>query len=179
MARYQIRIPEGMEIEDFIHELTAKSWQLLTQVSQGISWPAKKDDLFHAYQESIKEAFVPLVKAYKLCGLSNICSEELDTTELSLESHVLDASPTDRIFQLFIKGTIKDFIEHITNASLSSLQVCLKPGAAEEVRGFLEVAFRDVLGEYLYACPACGKTELCVCSQSSPIAVWKDDPQQK
>jgi hypothetical protein len=121
----------------------------------------------------VKRAFGAVLKAYKLCGLSNICSEELTSTELSLDSHILDASPTDRIFQFFVKGSVKDFIHSLTEASMVSLQVCLKPGSEDEVRGLLEVAFRDVLGEYLYNCPACGQTELCVCSQSTPIPVWK------
>lgn len=173
MPRYQIRIPEGMEIEDFINELSAKAWQMLSTAPENVTLPAQKDDIYREFRAKVMDTFVPVVKSFRLCGLSNICSEKIESTELSLESHVLEASPTDKIYQFFIKDSLKEFLDTLSHDSLGPLE----PYTAKSIKSAQELvrlAFHEVLGEYLYDCPTCGKTELCICSQSAPEPVWKD-----
>lgn len=174
MPRYQIRIPEGMEIEDFINELSAKAWQMLNLAPDKLKLPAQKDAIYREFRASVLDSFIPVVKAFRLCGLSNICSEKIESTELSLESHQLDASPTDRIYQFFIKDSLHEFLEALSHDALRPLQPYLAAESQESVSALVHLAFHEVLGEYLYDCPTCGKTELCVCSQSAPEPVWKD-----
>lgn len=174
MPRYQIRIPEGMEIEDFIHELSAKAWQMLTVAPEKLSLPPQKDDVYQQFRKKVLDCFVPVVKSFRLCGLSNICSEKLESTELSLDSHVLEASPTDKIYQFFIQDTLHDFLEDLSRESVLPLQPYFQENGTESATTLVHLAFHEVLGEYLYDCPTCGKTELCVCSQSAPEPVWKD-----
>lgn len=173
MPRYQIRIPEGMEIEDLIDELAAKSWQMLALVPEEIALPPKKEGVFKEFRTKILETLKPVIKTFRLCGLSNICSEKLESTELSLESHTLDASPTDKIFQFMIKEDLHEFTRHLSNETLDSIQPLFKVEERSKLSTLVNVAFREVIGEYLYNCPTCGKTELCVCSQAAPEPVWK------
>ncbi len=170
MARYQIRTPENKELEDIIQTMATKSWEILK------AWNAFQRETtqenFEEYRRTLYLQMVPFVRAYKLCGLSNICVDELRSTPWAPETHVLDASPTDLVYHLFPGKGLEEFLEGLAVEALESVKCLIKPDFETETLSILRASYRTILGEYLYLNPVCGKTELCVYSSSAPVKPW-------
>jgi len=169
MARYQIRAPENVVIEDIIRSMAEKSWEILT------AWKvfAVETDAenFQLFRKALYGHIVPFVRSYKLCGLSNICLDESGDTPWSEPQHALHASPQDLVYHLFPGKDLEDFLEQISKAACDAIASIVKPDWKHQVFSLLRTTFRTILGEYLYSNPLCGKTELCVFSSSSPQKV--------
>jgi len=170
MARYQIRAPENEVIEDIIKTMATKSWEILNAWKVFQAEPSKEQ--FEGFHQAIHSRMAPYVRTYKLCGMSNICLDDCLSTPWAEKPHELDASPRDLVYHLFPAKGLEEFLKSLTESSVESIRVLLKPEAQHQTLSILEAAFRTILGEYLYFNPLCGKTELCVYSQSSPQKPW-------
>ncbi len=170
MARYQIRTPENVVLEDVVEEMANKAWDVLRawDVFEPGSQPSVDE-----FRRSIGEAIAPFIKSYKLCGRSNICLEGMETTAWSSQSHALDACPWDLVYHLFPRKDLDDFLVALATKASRSIEPSLKPETGPGVISSLLAVFQCVLGQYLYVNPVCGKTELCVYSTSAPVASWK------
>jgi hypothetical protein len=172
MARYQIRTPENMELEDVVEQMATCAWGVLK------AWDAflpdrASEDASKRFREAIRLTLDPCVKTYKLCGLSNICVDEVKSTPWSQESHVLDASPQDLVYHLYPGANPDGFLSRLSSGSFEAIESIIKPEFKEQTLSSLRVVFREVLGLYLYYNPVCGKTELCVLSVSVPTEPWE------
>jgi len=170
MARYQIRTPTDTFIFDVIKLMTARAKEALTVSDAFLTEPTANH--WEDFIDALWERMESHVKAYKLCGVSNVCSEHLKSTAWSNERHVLDAAPDDMIYQLFPGKEINLFLEDLAANAAESLKPLVKASAYEEVDSTLQVVFRCVLGDFLYFNPICGHTELCICSVQEPASPW-------
>jgi hypothetical protein len=168
MARYQLRTPDYLE--DIITEMADQGLRTLK------IWGALKTNTngdFNTFRKAIRNAMEERTRTYKLCGLSNICTDHLKSTDWSPDSHVLDANPYDRIYHVFPLTSLDDFLTELTSKSILSIQEILNSKHEEEACTMLRAIFKLVLGKYLYIDRVCGKTELCVYSSSAPKNIWQ------
>ncbi|MCI0417054.1 hypothetical protein L0222_30155 [bacterium] len=170
MSRYQLRIHEDQVLKDVIQIMAAKTWGILLAWQVFRKEPEPKD--FDDFRRSIYLDMVPFVKSYKLCGYSNICLDEAESTPWAPPAHVLSASPRDLVYQLFPGNGLDQFLDGLARAAMESILRLVKPELKEEIQSLMKTAFRTILGEYLFFNPLCGKTELCVYSFSAPQKVW-------
>lgn len=172
MARYQIRTPEKMELEDVVEQMATCAWGVFK------AWDAflpdkGNDSAYQQFREAIRATLDPCVKTYRLCGLSNICVDEVKSTPWSQESHVLDAAPQDLVYHLYPGANPDGFLSRLSSGSFDAISSVIKPDFKEQALSSLRVVFREVLGLYLYYNPACGKTELCALSATAPTEPWE------
>lgn len=169
MARYQIRTPDYLE--DIITRMAEQSWLTLR------TWGIMEDDGttrdFSEFRAAIRDAIAERVRTYKLCGLSNICTDHLESTPWSSKTHVLDANPYDRVYHVFPKTDLESFLTEITSKSFGAITKLLNSNHENEARTMLSAIFKLILSDYLYVDPICGKAELCVYSSSAPVSIWK------
>lgn len=169
MARYQIRTPDYLE--DIVTRMAEQSWLTLR------TWQIMEEDGntrdFSEFRRAIHNAFDGRVRTYKLCGLSNVCTDHLESTPWSPESHVLDANPYDRVYHLFPKTDLESFLNEVTSRSIATIAKFIRPEHEHEACTMLSAVYKLILSEYLYVDPICGKVELCVYSSSAPISIWQ------
>lgn len=169
MARYQIRTPDYLE--DIITRMAEQSWLTLR------TWGVMEEDGttrdFTDFRAAIRDAIAARVRTYKLCGLSNVCTDHLKSTPWSPENHVLDANPYDRVYHLFPKTDLESFLDELTSKSFQEIAKLIKPDHEDEATRMLSAIFKLVLSEYLYIDALCGKVELCVYSSSAPVSIWQ------
>jgi hypothetical protein len=170
MARYQIRTPADTFISDVIKLMAARAKEALTASDAFLVEPTA--DQWDDFAESLWECMESHVKAYKLCGVSNVCSEHIKSTSWSNEHHALDAAPDDMIYQLFPRKELNAFLEDLVSNAAESLKPVMKANANEDIDSTLQIVFRCVLGDFLYFNPICGQTELCSCSVQAPASPW-------
>lgn len=169
MARYQLRTRDKKGIEDVIDEMAAKTWEVLK------AWDVFLEvhqDNYQLFRYALRAAMAPYLRSYRLCGLSNICLDEVTPGPWASESHGLEACPWDLVYHLFPKTGLDDFLNDITEHAVNSIQYVLKPGTEEGVSSSVRVAFRCILANYLYDNPICGKTPLCIYSSMAPVNIW-------
>jgi hypothetical protein len=133
MARYQIRTEEYLE--DIITKMAEQSW-LTLRTWQILESDGTQQD-FVDFRNAIRDALAERVRTYKLCGVSNVCSDHLKSTQWSPESHVLDANPYDRIYHVFPKTDLERFLAELTTKSLIPIAKLLKENHEEEARTML------------------------------------------
>ena len=168
MARYQLRTPDYLE--DIITEMAEQGWKTLKIWS--VLKPMTEKDFSH-FRRALRNAMATRIRTYKLCGLSNICTDHLKNTPWSPALHILDANPYDRIYHVFPLTNLNDFLAEITSKSILSIERLIDPDQEEEACTMLSAIFKLVLGKYLYVDPVCGKTEFCVYSSSAPTEIWQ------
>lgn len=171
MARYQIRTPENVTVEDVIHQMASCAWSVLRAWDAFLPSQAT-DTAFKHFEDGIRITLDPCIKTYKLCGLSNICLEEVKSTPWSAESHVMDAAPQDLVYHLYPGADPDGFLTRLSSGSFESIQTCVKPEFKHQTLSTLRAVFQEVMGLYLYLNPVCGKTELCIFSASAPTEPW-------
>lgn len=166
MSRYQIRTPEEKALEDVLNEMVAAGWEA-ARPHLKVNPPNVKDR--EAFSKSIFNTIMPYVRTFRLCGLSNICLDEVYSAPLSKEWAKVDVNPWDLVYHIFYRGDAEEFVEVIGFEAVESISRLMKE---DSKNAFSDVcaALRGVLGKYLYYSPVCGRTELCVFSSSSPIA---------
>jgi hypothetical protein len=170
MARYQIRTPENMTINDVIFAMNARAREVLQAWNFFESSPSG-DDWDHL-SSTIRGYLDLYVKNYKLCGISSICLDHVKSTPWSPDSHALDATPQDMIYQLLPRTELDDFLKELTTRFYHALMPLLKANHEEEVVSIVQAVFQNVLAGYLYYNPLCGFTELCTYSAlayNSPV----------
>jgi hypothetical protein len=170
MARYQIRTPEQLTINDVVLTMNTRAREVL-QAWNFFQSPPSMDEWDHL-SSIIRGYFDLYVKTYKLCGISSICLDHVKSTPWSPDSHALDAAPHDMIYQLLPRTELNEFLEELTTRFYHELVPLLKPDHQEEVVSILQVVFQNVLASYLYYNPLCGFTELCTYSalaHNSPL----------
>lgn len=171
MARYQIRTPEHVILEDVVEQLASGAWKVLS------AWHAFDPDClntktFKQFRDAIRETLEPSVKTFKLCGLSNICLDGVKGTPWSVQPHALDAGATDLVYHLYPGADPNEFLRKLSEGAFVPLEGIVKPDLRLQALSTLRVVFREVLGQYLYQNPICGKTELCAYSQGAPEEIW-------
>jgi hypothetical protein len=171
MARYQIRTEEYLE--DIITKMAEQSW-LTLRTWQILESDGTQQD-FVDFRNAIRDALAERVRTYKLCGVSNVCSDHLKITQWSPESHVLDANPYDRIYHVFPKTDLERFLAELTTKSLTPIAKLLKENHEDEARTMLSAVLKLILSDYLYLDPICGKTQLCSYSSLAPVSIWKKE----
>lgn len=172
MARYQIRTPIEKVIDDVVNELAEKAWGFLKTWNSSDFAEASETD-FRLFRDGVRRCMSDRVKTYKLCGLSNVCLDELTATPWAEEEHVLEADPRDHVYHLFPSRDLGEFLKELALDSIGAVGHLLGPNAAQEALSTLYIVFRSALGEYLYYNRVCGKTELCIYSSSAPVNPWK------
>jgi hypothetical protein len=115
---------------------------------------------------------LPYVRTFRLCGLSNICLDEVYTAPLSAQPEKVDVNPWDLVYHIFYRGDAEEFVDGVAFEAVESIKRLLKPGQTRAVFGAVSSALRSVLGKYLYYSPICGRTELCVFSVHLPLLLW-------
>jgi hypothetical protein len=171
MVRYQVRTPNPIRLEDVVEELTRDAFHVL------MAWHVFNCDqppasAFQQFEGALHQSLDRCVKTYKLCGLSNICLDEVKSTPWSFESHVMDAQPTDFVYHLYPGANPRKFLENLANESLHSIETLIGTESKDEALSCIYAVFREGLGKFVYHNPVCGKTELCALSSSAPIKVW-------
>lgn len=152
-----------------LHEMAESTWRILNAWAVFEVQPNEKD--FQRFARSIDHYFEHYVKAYRLCGYSNICLDEAHKTEWAPAADSLEPSPRDFVYHLFPGKGLEFFLDGLVKAAADSVKDQIKPLLFEDVHSMMKTAFRAVLGQYVYSNPLCGKTELCVYSSSSPQKV--------
>jgi hypothetical protein len=170
MSRYQVRIPDSLDLDSIFGRMALhcveilRAWDLLDPTKMS---PENLEQL----KQHICKAIMPYVKTYKLCGLSNICTDHLQTTNYVPDDQI-NSAPSDTIHQLFIPESLDEFIEKMAESTRNHLSSRLTEKSADQTMSILCSVFRCVLGEHVFFNPVCGKTELCVCSVQAPKSPW-------
>jgi hypothetical protein len=173
MARYQIRTPVEKDMEDVVNEMTEKAWEILKTWNPSDFTRASDVD-FYAFCNRVRRFLSGRVKTYKLCGLSNVCLDEVTSTPWAEDEHVLEAEPRDHVYHVVPSRDLDEFLKELALNSLEPVRHLLHgPNSLEEALSTLSIVFRSVLGKYLYYNRICGKTELCIYSSSAPVNAWK------
>jgi len=158
-----------MVIDDVIGLMASKAKEVLE--AWNLFDSKLSDEHYNLFRKEIRDTIAPYVTTYKLCGISSVCLDQARSTPWSFESHALDASPQDMVYQLFPRKELDDFLEELAIRSCDSLRPLLKSDGEQAALSILQAIFRCVLGDYLYFNPLCGHTELCshsVVARSSP-----------
>jgi hypothetical protein len=167
MSRYQIRTPEDKSLEDVLKEMVAGSWEAAKVYFKEGAVSGRDPENF---RKSIFSAVMPYVRTFRLCGLSNICLDEVQSAPLAEQAFDVNANPWDLVYHIFFKGDAEEFVDMIAFEALESIKRLVKPDDERLAFAAVEAALIRVLGKYLYYSPVCGQTELCVFSNSAPIA---------
>jgi hypothetical protein len=173
MARYQIRTPVEKVIEDVVNEMTEKAWEILKTWNPSDFTRASDVD-FYLFRNRVRRCMSGRVKTYKLCGLSNVCLDEVTSTPWAEDEHVLEADARDHVYHVVASHDLEEFLKELALDSLEAVgHLLLGPNSVQEALSTLCIVFRSVLGEYLYYNRICGKTELCIYSSSAPVNAWE------
>ena len=174
MARYQIRTPENIEIEDVIEVLAVKAWgAILDFVDPNLTPISRKN--FKSFHDHVRNCLSQHLKAFRLCGLSNICIDATLDAPLASEQKQVGGNPWDLVYHIFVQGNAADFVQKLAEDSIDSVQEFLKPGTREQALHAVTHIFREILADYLFYNPVCGKTELCIYSGSDELSPWERD----
>jgi hypothetical protein len=166
MSRYQIRAPEEKALEDILNEMVSAAWDAAGAYLDLTRVTAQNLETF---RKTIHQAVMPYIRTYRLCGLSNICLDEVHVAPLSEHQEQVDVNPWDLVYHVFYRGDAEEFVDGIAFEAVESVKRLLKPGGTRSAFTVVSQALRSVLGKYLYYSPICGRTELCVFSGSAPI----------
>src|SRR5262249_20752031 len=147
MARYQIRTPADVVLGDVIDRLAGTSWRILDKWGF-FAGPTTGTDYIR-FKDFVLHTLVKHIRTYRLCGLSNICSENIRSTPWASSSHSMDANPWDKIYHLFPK-TLEGLLDELTEAAITALRPVLKIEAQSDTESTLRIVFQTILGEYLY-----------------------------
>lgn len=177
MARYQIRTPENMALEDVVDQMATCAWGVLKAWDAFLPEAATEKN-YEVFHKAIHDNLDPCVKTYRLCGLSNICVDEVKSTPWSQESHVLDAAPQDLVYHLYPGANPDAFLTRLSEGSFEAIAAVTRPEFKDQALSSLRIVFREVIGLYLYYNPACGKTELCALSSTAPTEPWEREPKK-
>ena len=167
MSRYQIRTPEKKALEDVLQEMASAAWDA---VSKDIDVQEVSPSDRAVFFRSVTQAILPYVRTFRLCGLSNICLDEVYSAPLSAQPGKVDVNPWDLVYHIFYRGDAEEFVDGIAFEAIESIKGLLKTGRSRPVFVAVESALRNVLGKYLYYSPVCGHTELCIFSGSAPVS---------
>ena len=167
MSGYQIRTPEEKVLEDVLAEMAAAAW---SAAGQHFRAGAVSDRDREVFRRSVFQAVLPYVRTFRLCGLSNICLDEVYSAPLSDHPDKVDANPWDLVYHIFYRGDAEEFVDGISFEAVECIKGLLRPGSIRAAFTAVAAALRSVLGKYLYFSPVCGRTELCVFSGSAPVA---------
>ena len=170
MTRYQIRTPDNQIMEDVINTLAETAWRILKawEVFQEGTTP----DDFQNFHLAIYQRMEPYLMTYRLCGASSVCLDEAVKTQWSPVDDTLQSSSRDLVYHLFPGKDLEIFLDDLVRSAMDSAAAKIKPEKLHEVCSILKTAFRAVLGQYIYANPLCGKTDLCIVASSTPEKVW-------
>jgi hypothetical protein len=169
MARYQIRTEEYLE--DIITKMADHSW-LSLRTWQILEFDGTSHDFIN-FRNSIRDAIAERVRTYKLCGVSDVCSDHVKSTQWSANSHLPDRTAYDRIYHVFPKTDMEDFLTEITAKSLPSIVRLLKADHEDEACTMLRAVFKLILSDYLFLDPICGQPQLCAYSTLAPVSIWQ------
>lgn len=170
MGRYQIRTPENLVIDDVILEMAGKSWDALKHCMNVESPPGKKD--FRKFQVSVRDAFLPHVRTFRLCGLSNICLDETVQAPLAEDRKDVDVNPNDLVYHVFLREAPEEFMDSLTQQVFPNVEQWILKGREKSAKDAIRTTFTEVLSHYLYYNEVCGKAELCIYSSSAPVPPW-------
>jgi hypothetical protein len=171
MVGYQIRTPPDMVFDDFIRLMTDRAKEVLRVWNVFASEPSDND--WNRFKQEIGNAITPYLKNYSLCGVSSVCLDHARRTTWSInESHSLNATPRDMVYQLFPRKELEAFLEELVTRAYEVLKSSLKSAREEDVHSLLRVIFRSTLGDFLYFNPDCGHTELCTYSVLAHSSPW-------
>lgn len=163
MSRYQIRTSENT-LEDVLNEMASAGWEAI----QSHLTDAPTTGNLQEFKKTVSKTVMPYIHAFRLCGKSNICLDEVRLAPLSTEPQDVDVHPWDLVYHIFFRGNAEEFVEVVAFEAVESMKNQIRANAHT---AFIDVcgAMREVLGKYLFYSSVCGRTELCIFSSSSPI----------
>lgn len=164
MTRYQIRTSDN-SLEDVLGEMATAGWEAMA--SHLIADPHEKDR--QNFRKSIVNTILPYLRAFRLCGKSNICLDEVRIAPLAENDKKVDVNPWDLVYHLFFRGNAQEFVEVLAFEAVESVKHLLSKDSQPAFEAVCS-SLSSTLGKYLYFNPVCGHTELCVFSGSAPIA---------
>jgi hypothetical protein len=170
MARYQIRTPANIFIDDIIVGMIAKAKEALNESHFFDTSPSARD--WCRAMKVLNHHAELYIKSYKLCGVSSICLDHAKKTSWAPGSPELNATTQDNVYQLLPRAELDQFLEEMVGRFYDSLKSLLKQNDKEEIFSLLRTAFRAVLADYLYFNPFCGHTELCTYSVMAHSSPW-------
>jgi hypothetical protein len=172
MKRYQIRTPQGWTIEDVIEEMAGKGWDAIKD-QLDFSDCRSTLKIYRRFQHSLHRSLVPQLRAFRLCGIDEVCLDLVESAPLADRVDMFGVSPWDFICHLFLPVNLEDFLNEVTREGIDAVQELVKTGKKEMAFDSLRKVLKDVLGDYIYWNPVCGKAE--ICTRSTPIPVCPTD----
>ena len=165
MVRYQLRVSRLMSLEDVVEDLSSKVW-FVARHRFDSELPLRA---YRTFRKRIREVFAQHVKAFSLCGQSNVCSDS--SFKLPWVHQTPDLEGSIYILEL---STLDQFVEELAERSLEPLARYLTNASMEDTRSTLRLAFLSVLGEFLCRNAYCGTAQ--ICRFSAPVNPWLTHP---
>lgn len=161
MYQCQLRIPNCLSLDQWLDLIAEKTWLLFLHQIQIDKIPNSAYQQFHA---RLIDIISPFLKAYSLCGTSDICNESVGSRPVQLDS---------RIRHLNLPFSFANLIEEIAHRMAASLDKKLLVKQPEELIGDLRIILHSVLGEYVQYDQWCGRAQ--ICRYSIPIDPWQHE----
>ena len=160
MFAYQLQLPSSLRPKDLMEEIATKSWDI---VSHRLDWNPNEHQVRSKFQEEVHHAFSLYLKAFDLCGTSEICADEMRTLIPGLDQ-VLDA----KIYHLHLPMRMDLFLDFLATLLLNNA-----PGmnhiTMQKAHDDLKFVIRSILKRYLSTNPWCGKAQICQHSKQVDI----------
>jgi hypothetical protein len=171
MFRYQIRTPEKKVLSDVLREIAEGGWTAIADLFEARE--ISKDD-YSEFEQQLIGFTTPNIRAFRLCGLSNVCTDLVKSAPLAGESgkqSIPDVNPWDLIYHLILRVEVNEFIDGLTATTLDASRHLLRQGTRTRAFMALSEAYRKALRNYVYFNPICGNSELCSLSGRAPVEV--------
>jgi len=171
MFRYQIRTPENKVLSDVLREIAESGWTAIADLFEARE--ISKED-YTEFEQELIGYMTPNVRAFRLCGMSNICTDLVQSAPLAGErgkETVPDVNPWDLIYHLILRVDVNEFVDGLTTTTLEASRELLKQGARTRAFMALSEAYRAVLKDYVFFNPICGNSELCSFSSSAQVGL--------
>jgi hypothetical protein len=160
MQRYQIRTPQGWTVEDIVEELSGKGWDAVRRYLDFSDSRAPLKD-YRRFQNALYHLFLPRLRAFRLCGVDEVCSDHVVAAPLCKEPHRFDISPLDFIYHFYIPGDLEQFVKELATNAAEAIESLIKSGRHEAITLTLQALFKEILADYVYSNPACGVASIC------------------
>jgi len=165
MYRYQIRMSKSMSVEDVIEIAASRAWFL---IQHRLDSEEFNREYYPEFRKEILQSFLPFLKAYDLCGVSSICSDEASPLNPRHACIFLE----ERIRHLILPFKLDFFLNQIALRVLQTIRPILKYTSDEKFLATLKMFLSSTLSDYFWLNPWCGKVQ--ICRYSRAIDPWGD-----
>lgn len=174
MTMYQLRLPEHLDLDAWLDEVSWLVWDELTRHTQ---LEPLDPQAFVRIREILEQMLEEHVNTYRSCGLWSYC--QAGTTPSPWTSPTAYCPEHFRVqwYILEVQDGLDELVEQAADR-ITELLFCLLGGSLPHsvIEANLETALRASIGRYLYENPHCGVSAFC--QGRVPLNPWRKDAEE-